>query len=260
MNPGYKKTLKSSFLIILITIIIWQVFYYFKLIDSFWFPSPHKIISTAYRLFRIGIIQNNIFATLKRFIPGFIIGSFFGLIVGFLCGMSRKLSVFLEPLIYLVLPIPRFALLPFMILIFGTGIGSQIIYIAIGAFFPVVINTISGINQINKNFVEAAMHYGAKGWRLYKRIILPGSMPSIFIGLRLSAGLSLTYVTVIEFLTATDGVGAMIWLSLQTLRMDKLFLGVALVALLNVLFISLLNAIEHILVPWNLEQEEVFIQ
>lgn len=256
MNRNYKETLEISFLLVLITIILWQIIYYFKLIDAFWLPSPHKFIGTAFKLFKLGVIQEDIFITLKRFLPGFILGSFLAIVVGSLCGISRKLSAFLEPLIYLMLPIPRVALLPFLVLIFGTGISSKIIYVAMGAFFPVVINTISGVSQVNNNFLEVAKHYGARGWRLYRKVILPGSLPSIFIGLRVSIGLSLTYVTVIEFLTASDGIGAMIWLSLQTLRIDKLFLGIVVIALLNVILILLLKGIEGLFVPWNEDKED----
>jgi len=256
MNRNYKETLKISFFLVIITITFWQIIYSFKLIDAFWLPSPHKFIGTAFKLFKLGVIQENFFITLERFLPGFILGSFLAIVVGSLCGISRKLSDFLEPLVYLMLPIPRFALLPFLVLIFGTGIGSKIIYVAMGAFFPVVINMISGVNQVNNNFLEAAKHYGARGWKLYLRVILPGSLPEIFIGLRMSIGLSLTYVTVIEFLTASDGIGAMIWLSLQTLRIDKLFLGVAVIALLNVVLILLLKGVENLLVPWNKDKED----
>ena len=257
MNRNYKETLVISFLLFLVMIIFWQMICYFKLIDVFWLPSPHKFFETAFKLFKLGVIQENIFITLRRFLPGFILGSLLAIVIGSFCGTSRKLSVFLEPLIYLMLPIPRTALLPFLVLIFGTGISSKIIYVAMGAFFPVVINTISGVSQVNKDFLEVAKHYGAKGWRLYRRVILPGSLPAIFIGLRMSIGLSLTYVTVVEFLTTTDGIGAMIWLSLQSLRMDKLFIGVAVIALLNTSFILLLKGFEWLLVPWNEDKQNL---
>lgn len=208
---------------------------------------------------KTGELQQHFFITLKRVFLGFSLGIAFGLGVGSLCGLSQKISNFLQPLIYFTYPIPRFALLPFMILIFGTGIWSKVIFIAMGAFFPVVINTISGINHINTDFLELARHYGAKGWRMYRRVILPGSLPLVFTGMRISIGLSLTYVIIIEYLTATDGIGAIMWLAMYTLRIDRLLLSTIIIAILNIILISLLRYAEKFLIPWNNEERDAVI-
>lgn len=239
-------------------ILIWEGVCYWKVVDSFLFPSPWMIVNTAYKMLRTGELQEHIFITLKRFISGFIVGCVLGFSIGYGCGLSKKINNILEPLLYFLYPIPRFALLPFIILIFGTGNFSKIIFVAAATFFPIAINTMRGINSINSNFLEVAKHYGAKGWKLFKRVILPGSLPSVFTGVRISSGIALTFVVVVEFLTTTNGIGAMMWVSLQTLRIDKLFLGVLIIALLNVILNSMVTNIERSLIPWGKEEYEVY--
>lgn len=249
-NIGRRKILIGSFLVLII-VILWQAVCSLKMIDTFLVPAPSDILNTAIMMIKTGELFKHICLTLKRLFLGFFIGGTLGLLAGSCCGVSKKMSNFFEPLIYLLYPVPKFVLLPFVILVFGTGIISKVIFIAAGAFFPLVINTISGIDYIDKNFLEISKHYGAKGLRLYTRVIFPGSLPYIFTGLRISIGLTMTYVILVEFLTATDGIGAVMWISLQTLRLDKLFLGAIIVSSLNIFFVGLIIYMENLLIPWN---------
>ncbi|MFH1507390.1 MAG: ABC transporter permease [Candidatus Omnitrophota bacterium] len=250
MGAIYTRTLKGAFFILLFFLVLWQIISFFNLIDEFWLPAPYKFFSTVYIFFSEGIIQKHILITVKRLLLGFLLGSISGLLVSYICCSSRKIRFFLEPLIYITFPIPRFAVLPFIILIFGTGMSSKIIFIALAAFFPVTINTIKGITEVNTNFSEVALHYGAKGFKLFTRVIFPGSLQSAFVGLRISLGMSLAYVTVIEYLSAMDGIGAMLWMSLQILRIDQLLLGILIITMLSIILISLLTVIEKLAMPW----------
>lgn len=246
-NISFRKILISLSLVA----IFWELASCLKIVDPFLFPAPHKVIKVAYEMFLTGELQGQVMVTLVRFFAGVLWGGIFGLVAGVCCGMSKKVGSFIEPSIYLVCSIPRFVLLPFTMLIFGLGDTVKIIFIGMSIFFPVAINTISGINCINKDFLEIAKHYGAKRLVLYSKVILPGSLPSIFTGLRIGMGIAFTYVIVIEFLIANDGLGAMMWLSLQTLRIDRLFLGAVIIGLLNMTFIFFLRIIERIIMPWN---------
>lgn len=198
-----------------------------------------------------GELWEHLRMTLKRFSLALLLGSFFGVLTVFLVSQSRKARMLLEPLIYFLYPIPRFALFPFLILLFGTGLGAHVAAIGMGAFFPVVINGLSGFEHISQNYLEVARHYGAGGWKLYKRVVFPSSLPSLFSGLRIGVGLTLNYTLIVEFLMANTGVGAMMWWSYQTLRVDKLLLGAFVVAILNIFFIFLLKVLERFFIPWE---------
>lgn len=244
-------------LYIFIIIFLWGAVSYLKIVDSLLLPSPVHVALTGYKMLRSGELTQQIFISLQRILGGLFLGSILGLMLGSLCGISKKINRWSQPLLYLAYPIPRFALLPFIMLMFGVGGLSKIIFISLASFFPMTINTISGITSINENHLEAARHYGARGWKLYRRVILPGSIPSILSGIRIGIGTTVATTTAIEFLTSTDGLGAMIWLSLQSLRTDKMFLGVIFVASINLLAVYLLSVIEKIITPWNNQHEVV---
>lgn len=251
-NLEERKIIKILVTMLVVGILLWELLCSFKLVDTFLFPAPSSIFRTVLLMWKVGELQMHVLVTLKRFMFGFILGSSLAFAIGFFYSLFKKTNKFLELFVYFTYPIPRFALLPFLLVFFGTGIISKVIFISLGAFFPCVINTINGIKQIDKDYLEVAAHYGAKGWKLYKRVIFPGSLPYVFTGLQTGAGLALTYTILIEFLGSNDGVGALMWLSLQTLRMDKLFLGAIIVSLINILVTYVfLNGAEKLFVKWN---------
>lgn len=257
--PKNLKKLKSLLFVIIIAAILLECLCHLQWVDTFFVPAPSKIITTAYKMIQSGQLQQYGFITLKRLFFGFCLGAFLGFFGGSICGTSRRLRVLFEPLVYLLYPIPRFVFYPFLVLIFGIGDIPMIIFISMGAFFPLFIDTLGGIRDIDTHYFEVANHYGASGWMLYKRVILPGSLPAIFNGLRISIGIALLYTIIAEFLTATKGIGAMMWLSLQTLRIDQLFLGAILVAALNTIFIFIIVYMESILMPWHRDKRELVI-
>lgn len=255
MNLKKTTSNKIFLLFFLIIISVWELSAFLKIIDVFFFPPPSKIIGTACVMLKTGELQQHILVTLTRFFLGLFFGAGLGLIIGYFCGVSKKINSVIEPLIYLIYPIPRFALLPFITLIFGLGLGSKVFFISMAAFFVTFISTINGIKQINSNFLEVAVHYGARGCNLFRSVVLPGSLPAIFAGFRISIGLALTYTIIVEFLTSSDGIGAMMWLSLQNLKIERLFLGAAVIALFNVFSIFLLKHFEYYFIPWNRQED-----
>ena len=223
----------------------------YKFGDRMMLPPMLQLVRVFFQMCSSGEVSENVLMTLKRFCFGFSLGAGAGLAIGFLCGISKKTRYMLEPLVYFLYPLPRFVLFPFLILIFGSGMGSHVVFVAMGAFFPCVINTLSGFEQINNSLLEVAHHYGAKGWPLFRRVIFPASLPSLFAGLRVALGLALTYTVIVEYLVATKGLGALIWLSLQTFRIDKLVIGGFLVAALNLFFILIVKVSERVVIPWE---------
>ncbi len=237
--------------LLVVTALLWEAAARLRFIDTFLFPAPSKVLLTAWSMALTGELWMHFSLTFLRFSIGFCIGCVAGIVLGFFYGISRRVSFLVDPLLYLSHPIPKFALLPFLILFLGTGMASKAVFIALSTFFPIVFNTIDGLRQISKDYVEVARHYGANGWKMYCRVIWPGILPWLFSGLRLSCGITLTYTIIIEFLTTTNGLGAMMWLSLQTLQIEKLFLGVLLVSLWNLAMICLIIRLETLLVPWK---------
>jgi NitT/TauT family transport system permease protein len=197
-----------------------------------------------------GEVQANLSITLTRLSAGFILGSATGLVVGLSMGASDKVRLIVDPVIAAAYPIPKLAIFPLLMIIFGIGEFSKIMAIAIGCFFIVVINTMAGVRNINRSYFEVAKNYGASRLRTFTRIILPASLPMIFTGIRLALGMSLILVVGVEFLAANHGIGAMIWYSWETFDIAKLYVGIFICAALGILFTAVLKRLEERFAPW----------
>jgi ABC-type nitrate/sulfonate/bicarbonate transport system permease component len=249
------KSAKSVFFLSIAFQGLWTAFLIFPSFaraesDSLW-PSFSQLAKTGQELLFSSEFHRDLWMTCWRFLAGFSIGAALAMVFLFLCCLSKGLRMVLEFIVYLSYPLPRFVLLPFFIFTFGLGWGSQVAFISMGSFFPIIINAVDGLEHINKNFLDVARHYGAKGWRYWTRVVLPGISPYLFTGIRLSAGVTFLYVILIEFMTSTNGVGAMVWLSLQSLRLDKLLMGTFFIAVLNAFILFFIKFLERLIIPWS---------
>jgi NitT/TauT family transport system permease protein len=139
-------------------------------------------------------------------------------------------------------------------IIFGIGESSKVIVIAMAAFFPLLINTAAGVQQISPIHFEVAKNYGAKLTKIFTRVIFPGSLPLMLTGLRLSLNFSLLVAIAVELVSAQKGLGAMIWLAWQTLRTEELYVSLIVTALLGIFFNFFLQRLAVYLAPWKAEQ------
>jgi NitT/TauT family transport system permease protein len=229
----------------MIIIILWEIVVRLGYVEPLFFPPPTLVLTTLIELLKTHEVQPHVFISLRRIFFGFLLGSIPGLILGLIMGWSREVRVFFDPLISATYPIPKIALLPLIMLIFGIGEMSKIVLIAIGCFFLVLINSMAGVMNINKIYFEVAENYGASKYQIFTKIVLKGSLPMIFTGLRLALGLSLILVVAAEMVSANQGLGAMIWLAWETLRTEKLYVGIITIAFLGLLFTSFLKKFKN---------------
>jgi len=166
-------------------------------------------------------------------------------------GWSPKIRLFVDPFISALYPIPKIAILPLFMLVLGIGELSKVAVVGVGAFFLVLINSMAGVRNIDRIYFEVAQNYGARKFKVFTKVVLLGSLPMIFAGMRLALGMSLLLVVAIEFIAATYGLGAMMWLAWETLRTENLYIGVVICALLGLLFTSLLEKVEKYFMPWE---------
>jgi NitT/TauT family transport system permease protein len=170
--------------------------------------------------------------------------------LGLLMGWFRGVRAFLDPIVAATYPIPKISLLPLLLIIFGLGEASKIMTVAIAGFFLVLITTSHGVAQVDPILIQAGENYGARGWRLGTRVILPATLPAIFNGLRLALGVSLLIIVAAEFVAADRGIGYLIWISWSTLAVGKMYAGLVIIAVLGVLFTSGLARLGQTLMPW----------
>lgn len=221
------------------------------LLSPIFFPAPSTILFTLGRLFAEERFAGDVAATLARVLLGFALGGVPGLLLGLAMGWSGRLRSALDPLVAAVHPVPKIALLPLLMILFGIGELSKVIAVAIATFFPMAINTMVGVRQISPTYYEVAENYGASLWKVFIRIVIPGSLPMVLSGVRLSMNIALLVTIAVELVASRSGLGAVIWMSWETLRTEELYASLAVISLMGISFNSLLQRTTDLLVPWR---------
>lgn len=235
-------------------LLVWEALSRSKAINPLFWPPPSTLWGTAKTLFTQKDLLGDITISLSRILGGFVIGTIPGVILGLAMGLFWPVRVFLMPLASAIYAVPKIAILPLVIIMFGIGELSKVMIVAISIFFLVALNTMSGVLSIDAQYRDVARNLGASRWELFATVALPGSLPAIFTGMRLSLGFALIVIVGTEFLAADKGIGFMIWQSYQTLRIQQMFVGLVITGIMGWALIMLLDLVEHLVVPWRHEE------
>ena len=155
------------------------------------------------------------------------------LILGIAMGLNRWVRAAFDPLVAATYPIPKSAILPLALLIFGLGEGSKIFMVAIGVFFPVVINATTGVLEINRIYLDVGRNYKASRWNTFWTIALPGALPVIMTGFKLGIGIGLILIAIAEMIGAKSGLGYMIWTAWETFSVEQMYVGLFTIAIIG---------------------------
>lgn len=249
LDKKYPSWLSVASLVAIV--VVWELIAKTGIVSELFLPAPSSIIREGWQMLLNGEIFANMAASFYRIATGYAIGCLLGISIGLLTGMSKLADVTGTPLIYALYPIPKIALLPLIILWLGIGEVSKITVISLGVFFPVVINTYSGVKNIDPLFIKVAVSFHAKGFNLIRKVIIPGALPVIFAGLKLAAGTSLLMLVAAEMIAAQEGIGAMILHYGDLMLTTKLMVGVIILSILGILFTNSLQLLEKKIVPWK---------
>ena len=174
-----------------------------------------------------------------------------GVPLGILMGWYRRLDAVLDPFVSALYATPRIALLPLMMIWFGIGIASKIAIVFLGAVFPILVNTITGVRTIEADFIKVARSFGCNDRQLFLTVALPSSVPMLLAGLRLGLGHALIGIVVGEMYGATNGLGFLIAIAGARFQTDRVMVGIILIAGAGVLLTALLRAIERRFERWR---------
>jgi NitT/TauT family transport system permease protein len=232
-------------------IVIWELICRLKLVPPLFLPAPSAIVTAGIDMLTNGELLSNLFASLYRIAGGYVIGATIGIIIGLILGFSKWADAILTPIVYSIYPIPKIALLPLIILWLGIGELPKVTIIALGVFFPVIINTFSGVKNVDPVLIKAAVTFGSNHFNVIRKVILPGALPTIFAGLRLAAGTSLLLLVAAEMIAAQQGIGAMVLHYGNLMITSKLMVGVLVLSLLGLSFNKGLEWLERKLIPWK---------
>jgi len=232
-------------------LVLWEIAARTSLIDTRFFPAPSSIFDAMLKMLHSGELERNTWATMHRLIFGFVAGGVPGLALGILMGVYRPIRIAVEPLIAATYPIPKSAILPLILLIFGLGESSKIVMVAIGAFYPIAMNTTAGVREISGIYFDVGKNFGAGRWNTFRTIALPGALPFIMTGAKLGAGLSLILIAIAEMMGAKRGLGYMIWSSWETFDVEQMYAGLFVIALIGFLITIAFDELERRVIPWK---------
>ena len=222
-------------------------------VPALFLPAPTAVLGEAVRMAWSGELGRHLGVSLARVGLGFGLGAAVGTVLGLALGSSRSLWAIGNPVIAATYPIPKIALLPLMILWLGIGEAPKVTMIALGVFFPVVINTYAGVQGTDPLMVKAARSLGAGRWQVVLKVVLPSALPTILAGYRLGAGIALLLVVSAEMINATAGIGFLILHSGDLMLTGKLMVGLATLSLLGLASTWALRGLEAWLTPWKEE-------
>jgi sulfonate transport system permease protein len=241
----------APWIVPLLILLGWQAAARLGTIPANVLPAPSDVLAAGWRMALSGELLDNIAVSFRRAATGFLIGGGLAFAFGLLNGLSRIGETLTDTTIQMIRNIPNLALIPLVILWFGIEDDARIFLVALGVFFPVYVNTFHGIRTVDAQLVEMARSYGMPRRDLFRRVILPGALPSIFVGLRYALGIMWLTLIVAETIAANSGIGYMAMNAREFMLIDVVVLAILLYALLGKLADSVARVLERLFLQWH---------
>ncbi len=214
-------------------------------------PSPLAVLQAGWRLTLSGELPRNVEASFLRAMAGLVVGGGIGFALGLANGLSRLSDRLTDSTLQMVRNVPHLALIPLVILWFGIEEEAKLFLVALGVFFPIYANTLHGVRSVDPQLIEMAKSYGMTRLDLFRRVILPGALPSIFVGLRYALGVMWLTLIVAETIAAQSGIGYMAMQAREFMAIDVVVLSILIYALLGKLADVVARALERTCLAWH---------
>ncbi|WP_096203149.1 ABC transporter permease [Bacillus sp. FJAT-45350] len=244
-----KKLFKYQSLILFF--VLWELIALSGMINERLFPSFLTVLGVAFETMTQGMFWDNLSVTMYRVIVGFLIAAVIGVPLGLMMSRYNLLNSLMQPMLSISYPIPRVALYPILVFILGIGSGSKILLIALECLFPIVISTYYGALRVNHLYVWAAQNMGANDRKMFWKVLLPATIPSIFTGFRIAVPLALIIAVLTEMISSTKGMGYMLSFMSSTLVQENVLAIVLLIGTVGYLLSACLDLIQHKFVFWK---------
>ena len=246
----YEPIVIGTFSVIL-ALTAWQLVANARVMPILFLPGPNDVAQAFVKLFQTGDIWLDIGTSGAELGIGYGMAIAIGLVTGLLMGWYTRFQYALDPFVNFFYSTPRIVLIPLFIIWFGIDMPSKIAVIFLGALFPIIINTMAGVRNTEAALLRVARSFGASDALIFRRVVLPGSVPFILTGFRLGIGHALTGVVVAELIAARHGVGQLIAIAGQTFQTPKMLAGVILIAGTGMLLTTILQRIENRFQAWR---------
>ncbi len=232
---------------------LWQLLAELQWVDPKFFPPPSAIWASAVSLVKAGTLQKDTWISVRRTLLGFGLGAATGILAGVAVSLSRTVRAALEPLVYALWTVPKLALLPLLLLIFGIGELPIVLLIAINCFFLSFIPTLAAMLTVPFGYREVGQSFRVSRWQMLRHVSFPAALPQIFVGLRITAGAAILTLVAVEFVESSSGLGFLIWNSWSLFIASQMYVGIVVVAVIGALFTMLVTLIGRKLCPWSRE-------
>ena len=249
----YRRTQYINVLMPFILLGVWELVSGLDLIDARFFSAPSDIVVALVDLARSGELWVHVGATSRRVVVGFLWGGAAGVLVGVLMARSWVLRAVLKPVVAATYPVPKIALLPVFLLIFGIGDTSIYVVVAMSVFYVTLINTLTAVTNIPSIYQDVAQTFDVRGLRHLTSIALPGALPVVFSALRVSLGIALVVAVAAEFTSADEGLGKMIINSWQIFSIERMYAALVLTGVLGWASFLVMDLLERFVIPWRRE-------
>lgn len=214
-------------------------------------PPPSEVLKAAWDLLRDGSLQRDILASLRRVAVALAFATGIGLPLGLAMGMSKWVAWFFEPVISFFRPIPPLAWIPLSILWLGVSEAQNEFIIFLGAFFPILLNTVQGVRQVDAQLVRAARTLGARPLAIALTVLTPGALPSMFVGLRVGTGIAWMALVAGEIVAASSGLGHLIMQGRQLFRPDFIIVGMVVIGLIGLALDYAMRLLQQLIMRWE---------
>lgn len=238
-----------GFVPLLCFFLLWEI--YCRSVSAVLLPAPSEVVLGAWQLLANGSLQRDILASLKRVIMAMGAASLIGFPLGIALGISPKFRWLMEPLVSFFRPIPPLAWIPLSIIWFGIDDLQNVFIIFLGAFFPIVLNAMQGVRDVDPQLIRAARTLGANQMTIIRTVVLPAALPSMFVGLRIGLGIAWMALVAGELVAATSGLGFLISQGRNLFRTDYIVVGMVTIGLIGLLLDAGITLIGRIVMRWK---------
>lgn len=232
-------------------VLAWELGSQTGVISNIALPAPSEAAGAFSDLLETGMIWKHLSASLYRLLMGWSLGTLLGVLVGLAIALFSLVRAGVSPFISALFAIPKIALLPLFIIWFGIGEGSKVATILFGVFFPTVIATYGGVDNVDRNLIRMGQSFGLSWLSIVRKIIIPGALPAILSGFRISASIAIILLVAAEMIGAEFGIGAYILMAGALFATDQLIAGVAMLSVLGLTVGWLISRAERALLSWR---------
>lgn len=246
LNTVFKRTIA-----IVVFFLLWEILPRSGIVNPAFLPPLSVVLETTWQLYQSGQLGIHFFASIQRSIIGFVLALAIAIPLGLVIGWYKLVAETLNPLLELFRNTTALALMPLFILFLGIGETSKISLLVYACTWPILLNTITGVQTVDPLLIKSARTMGLKPYQLFRKVILPASVPTIFVGIRLAGAISILALVAVEMFGAKAGLGYLIIYSQFSFEIPQMFVGILVITLVGLAFNYLLIGLEKYFTAWK---------